>query len=202
MIVLPGLVETHWHMWNTLLRSMAGDRTEHGYFPTARQLGEKYLPGDMYQGTRLVRCRGDLLGHDHRPRLVPQHPRPEYADEDLRALRESGIRARFSYGAAQGQSTDTPIDTADIGRLPAELGRAFERRPADAGARVARDLHERHRSNRRRPRGARTSTPRARSVIPISVHANNARARAGAIAVMAKEKCPRPGRAGDPRDLG
>ena len=22
MIVLPGLVETHWHMWNTLLRSM------------------------------------------------------------------------------------------------------------------------------------------------------------------------------------
>src|SRR6185503_2145632 len=48
MIALPGLVETHWHMWNTLLRSMAGDRTEHGYFPTARQLGESYLPGDMY----------------------------------------------------------------------------------------------------------------------------------------------------------
>src|SRR5262245_16339972 len=47
MIVLPGLVETHWHMWNTLLRSMAGDRTEHGYFPTARQLGEQYRPDDV-----------------------------------------------------------------------------------------------------------------------------------------------------------
>src|SRR5881409_2271003 len=25
MIVLPGLIETHWHMWNSLLRSMSGD---------------------------------------------------------------------------------------------------------------------------------------------------------------------------------
>ena len=32
MIVLPGLVETHWHMWNTLLRSMSGDKPELGYF--------------------------------------------------------------------------------------------------------------------------------------------------------------------------
>src|SRR5580704_4639677 len=26
MIVMPGLVETHWHMWNTLYRSFAGDK--------------------------------------------------------------------------------------------------------------------------------------------------------------------------------
>src|SRR5713101_2394668 len=25
-IVLPGLVETHWHMWNTLLRNFAGEK--------------------------------------------------------------------------------------------------------------------------------------------------------------------------------
>src|SRR5438552_13997141 len=53
MIVLPGFVETHWHMWNTLLRSMSGDKREHGYFPTAAALGKIYLPEDMYQGTRL-----------------------------------------------------------------------------------------------------------------------------------------------------
>jgi len=28
MIVMPGLVETHWHMWNTLYRSFAGDKPE------------------------------------------------------------------------------------------------------------------------------------------------------------------------------
>ena len=42
MIVLPGLVETHWHMWNTLLRSMSGDKSEFGYFRTTAMLGQKY----------------------------------------------------------------------------------------------------------------------------------------------------------------
>ena len=54
MIVLPGLVETHWHMWNTLLRSMSGEKPEFGYFRTTAALGQKYEPADMYQGTRLA----------------------------------------------------------------------------------------------------------------------------------------------------
>ncbi len=54
MIVLPGLVETHWHMWNTLLRSMSGEKPELGYFRTTAALGQKYEPTDMYQGTRLA----------------------------------------------------------------------------------------------------------------------------------------------------
>ncbi|HEX3388854.1 MAG TPA: hypothetical protein VHT94_07435, partial [Streptosporangiaceae bacterium] len=36
MIVAPGLVDTHWHLWNTLLRSMsggmAGEDRPAGYF--------------------------------------------------------------------------------------------------------------------------------------------------------------------------
>jgi 5-methylthioadenosine/S-adenosylhomocysteine deaminase len=53
-IVIPGFVETHWHMWNSLLRSMAGDKPELGYFPTVAALGKAFLPKDMYQGTRLA----------------------------------------------------------------------------------------------------------------------------------------------------
>src|SRR5580704_6268003 len=38
MIVLPGLVATHWHMWNTLLRSMSGAEPDLGYFRSTAML--------------------------------------------------------------------------------------------------------------------------------------------------------------------
>jgi 5-methylthioadenosine/S-adenosylhomocysteine deaminase len=119
-IVLPGLVETHWHMWNTLLRSMSGEKPEFGYFRTTAALGQKFEPGDMYQGTRLAAAEsinsGITFVHDwcHNIRS------PEYADQDLRALRESGLRARFSYGPPQGMSNTQGIPLADLERLAHE----------------------------------------------------------------------------------
>jgi 5-methylthioadenosine/S-adenosylhomocysteine deaminase len=52
-ILMPGLVDTHWHMWTTLLRNMAGNTPEHGYFPTTTAIGNVYTPRDMYYGTLL-----------------------------------------------------------------------------------------------------------------------------------------------------
>ena len=40
MIVLPGLIDTHWHMWTTYLRCMAGDGPEAGYFPVTTAYGQ------------------------------------------------------------------------------------------------------------------------------------------------------------------
>lgn len=187
MIVLPGFVETHWHMWNTLLRSMAGDRKEHGYFPTARTLGEAYTPDDNYQGTRLSVAEAIYSGittvHDWSHNIRS----PEYAEADLRALRESGIRARFSYGAAQGQATDAPINTSDIERLHRDwtshsneglltLGLAWRGVSTSATGTIA-------------AAAWRKDFDAARGLgIPISVHAANTRARAGTIETFAKEK--------------
>jgi 5-methylthioadenosine/S-adenosylhomocysteine deaminase len=117
MIVLPGLVETHWHMWNTLLRSMSGDKPETGYFRTTAALGQKCEPGDMYQGTRLAAAEainsGITFVHDwcHNIRGF------DYAEADLRALRETGIRARFSYGGSQGMPNTAGISIEDFERL-------------------------------------------------------------------------------------
>src|SRR5215204_2959797 len=116
-IVLPGLVETHWHMWNTLLRSMSGEKAELGYFRTTAALGQKYEPGDMYQGTRLAAAEainsGITFVHDwcHNIRGY------DYAEADLRALKESGLRARFSYGGAQAMPNSQGISLADLERL-------------------------------------------------------------------------------------
>ncbi|HEX5496005.1 MAG TPA: hypothetical protein VFX70_15660, partial [Mycobacteriales bacterium] len=52
MIVLPGLVDTHWHMWNTLYRSMAGSTPDHGYFAVNLRHGPAFRPVDTYRGVR------------------------------------------------------------------------------------------------------------------------------------------------------
>lgn len=179
MIVLPGLVETHWHVWTSLLRSLAGDRQEHGYFPTSRGIGTFYTEQDMYAAARLAAAEavhsGITFVHDwcHNVRG------PEYAEADLRALTESGIRARFAYGSPTGASNDAPLDLADIARLHGRwrdysngglltLGLAWRGAASEASLR-----------------------DRARALelgLPLSVHANNFKTSAGGIAMLAERK--------------
>src|SRR5262245_40627771 len=117
MIVLPGLIETHWHMWNTLFRSFAGDEQAHGYFPTVARYGAVMTPDDMYQGALLSAAEAIYSGmttvHDwcHNIRT------PEYALRDIQALRDAGVRARFSYGWSQGQDDKDILNIRDIEAL-------------------------------------------------------------------------------------
>ena len=176
MLVLPGFVETHWHVWTTLLRSLSGDRQEHGYFPTSRTVGTFYTAEDMYAAGKLAAAEAVHSGitflHDwcHNVRA------PEYAEAALRALAESGIRARFSYGSPTGASNDASIDLADLARLRERwsehskdglltLGLAWRGAASPATVRdyeVAKELG-----------------------LPISVHANNFQSSAGGIAQLA-----------------
>src|SRR5579862_2926654 len=52
MVVAPGLVDTHWHMWNTLLRGMS--ESGPGYFRLTRRLGRAFGADDVYHGTLLA----------------------------------------------------------------------------------------------------------------------------------------------------
>ena len=115
MIVLPGLVETHWHMWNTLLRSMSGEKPELGYFRTTAALGKIYEPDDMYQGTRLACAEainsGITFVHDwcHNIRGAELCRR-----RSAGAAASAGLRARFSYGPTQGHAANEPASTLPI----------------------------------------------------------------------------------------
>jgi 5-methylthioadenosine/S-adenosylhomocysteine deaminase len=120
MIVAPGLVDTHWHMWNTLLRGMS--ESGPGYFRVCRGLGPAFGPGDVAQGTLLACAEAISSGittvHDWAHNVRGS----EYAEAGLGALARAGLRARFSYGYPAAHRNDQPMDLAGLRRLHADWG--------------------------------------------------------------------------------
>ncbi|KQP04234.1 hypothetical protein ASF45_12730 [Pseudorhodoferax sp. Leaf265] len=102
-VVMPGFVETHWHMWNGLWKGMANDATE--YF-RLRSLASSYTVQDHYLAVRYAALQALNVGittcHDWADGVR------NYADfaAHMMALSEVGIRAKASYpGTSSGNVT-------------------------------------------------------------------------------------------------
>ena len=192
-IVAPGLVDTHWHMWNTLLRGLSDGRPEgdtpgrSGYFKTCVSLGRQFLPADTYAGTRLACAEAVDAGittvHDwaHNIRGI------EWAEAGLRALSESGLRARFSYGYETGHPNDRLMALDDL----AQVASAW---PAySAGGRIHLGMAWRgtggsNPAMRVAPGLYRAEIAAARELgLPVTVHACGPATAAGQIATYADE---------------
>lgn len=117
MIVMPGLVETHWHMWNTLFRSFAGDKPEEGYFPTVARFGQQMTPDDIFQSTRLSAAEAINSGMTFVHSWCHNVRSTAHAEADVRALAEVGIRARHSCGWPQGMPDTQSADQAPLESL-------------------------------------------------------------------------------------
>src|SRR3984893_10017389 len=117
MIVMPGLVETHWHMWNTLFRSFAGDKPEDGYFPTVVRFGQQMSPDDTFQSTRLSAAEAINSGMTFVHSWCHNVRSTAHAEADIRALAEVGIRARHSCGWPQGLPDTQSVDQGAIESL-------------------------------------------------------------------------------------
>lgn len=121
MIVLPGLIDTHWHLWTSLLRSLSGDNEKQGYFRMTERLGKVYIPEDMYRSARLATAEALFSGittiHDfnHNVRTL------EYAEASIRAIADAGIRARFSYGYYKDQALEEATHFDSIASLHREM---------------------------------------------------------------------------------
>jgi cytosine/adenosine deaminase-related metal-dependent hydrolase len=130
-IVLPGFVDTHRHVWQTQLRTVATDWSLFDYFTQMRLLYSAfYEPDDVFLGNHV----GALEALDAGVTTVVDHCHilhtPEHTDEAVRGLQESGIRALFCYGLFESPSyRDEPKRTS----LPAGWRR-------DDARRVRRDL--------------------------------------------------------------
>jgi 5-methylthioadenosine/S-adenosylhomocysteine deaminase len=118
MIVMPGFVDTHWHLWSTSLRLVVrADDPNDGYFPTTLRTGRHFTPQDIYAGVRLGVAEGLLSGITTVHNWSHNTISPAHADTELQALKDIGIRARFSYGTVQGYPPDKPMNLEDLERV-------------------------------------------------------------------------------------
>ena len=117
-IVLPGLVDTHWHMWNTLLRGLSdGTDQAPGYFRMCGALGPSFSADDCAAGVALSCAEAIDAGYTTVHNWSHNVRGPEYADAELAVLTDSGLRGRFSYGYANGHANTEPMDLDDLARL-------------------------------------------------------------------------------------
>lgn len=121
MICMPGFVETHWHLWTSSMRPFVrGENPPLEYFPVTQRLGPLYAPEDSYRAVRVGLAEALYSGITTVHNWAHNVRGPQYADAELRAMRDTGIRGRFSYGGPQAGPTDKPMDSADLGRVKRE----------------------------------------------------------------------------------
>ena len=127
MIVMPGFIDTHYHMWSALGRNFVGDGF--GYFPAKNATSTLYQPADFYNSVMLglveLANAGITTVHNwsHNTRTAA------HADAELRAHRESMLRARYAYGHVDQMPRNEPVSFADVDRVKREYfgsGTAFE----------------------------------------------------------------------------
>ncbi|MFC3985509.1 amidohydrolase family protein [Streptosporangium jomthongense] len=116
MIVLPGLVDTHRHMWQSVLRSIAADTTLGDYLDLVLgRLGPVFLAEDVHAanlwGALEALDSGTTTVYDwSHIQITPGH-----TDAALDALAGSGIRCVFGY-APPGAGSD-PRRRAEVRRI-------------------------------------------------------------------------------------
>ena len=134
MVVMPGIVDTHWHMWNSLLRGLVGNTPQTGYFPTIQKYGPHYTPLDTYAATRLALSEALGAGITTVHNWAHNVRSPGDAEASIRAHESVGLRARFGYGSAQGTPPDRLQDLDDMARLRGALVIASRNNRVSLGA--------------------------------------------------------------------
>jgi cytosine/adenosine deaminase-related metal-dependent hydrolase len=190
-VVMPGLVETHWHMWTGLMRGMRGSNAATGYFPMTEALSKAMTPDHMRLAAVLSSAEALNAGITTIHDWCHNIPSLAYAEADVAGLTSTGIRGRFSYGPGRLTPITQPIDVADMARLHADWASHSPEALLSLGMAwrgVQGTFTEAGRSEIRRlsPDVWRTEYDAARRLgLPISVHANTS-ADPGHVAALAE----------------
>ena len=99
-IVIPGLVNTHMHTWQTGLRAVASNWTLLEYFRWMHAgLATRFLPEDIRIATLVGALNQINCGTTTLVDWCHNNPTPAHTDAAIEGLRESGIRGAFFHGS-------------------------------------------------------------------------------------------------------
>jgi 5-methylthioadenosine/S-adenosylhomocysteine deaminase len=105
-VVMPGLVDTHRHVWQGALGGHTGQVSLSGYSAAViAGLAPHYTPEDLYAGTLWGALQALNAGITTVADWSHNLSTPRHADANVRALQDSGIRGMFLYG---GPGPDGP----------------------------------------------------------------------------------------------
>jgi 5-methylthioadenosine/S-adenosylhomocysteine deaminase len=121
-IVLPGFVDVHWHMWNSILKGMSHDAP--GYF-ALHTLAEYFTPDDYYTAICHAATEGLNAGITTCHNWANTSGGDEDAQAQAQALVDSGIRSRFGY-AHRPTETSPPVSERDLERMQAWIDRSAD----------------------------------------------------------------------------
>jgi Amidohydrolase family len=107
-LVIPGLVDTHRHVWQGAIGGYTPQITGAGYGPAVLTgIALRHTPDDVYAGTLWGALQAIDAGITTIADWAHNDQSAAHADADLRGLVDSGIRGYFLYGGP-GPASDDP----------------------------------------------------------------------------------------------
>ena len=119
MIVMPGMVDSHYHMWSTLGRNFLSDNGFE-YYPAKWATSELYDVEDFYNSVSLGLAELANGGVTTVNNWSHNNRSPQHVDAELEAHRNSLLRARYSLGHIDRMPVDMVNKFEDLGRVQRE----------------------------------------------------------------------------------
>jgi 5-methylthioadenosine/S-adenosylhomocysteine deaminase len=123
LLVLPGFVEPHRHLWQTPLRHTGVDwDLPHMFVELFRKFGPSFRPEDVYAAALFGRLAALDAGITTLLDWAHIQNSPAHSDENVRALRDAGGRSVFGHGQPGNDPKPWMVNStlphlADIGRI-------------------------------------------------------------------------------------
>lgn len=125
MIVIPGLINSHIHTWQSALRGIAADWTVAQYMQAMhRGLATLFQPEDIYIANLMGALNQINSGTTTLVDWCHNNPTPDHTDAAIKGLDDAGIRALFLHGSpkpdpkpGQRHFSEIPMPRAEVERL-------------------------------------------------------------------------------------